>query len=425
MLKNYLKTAIAVLLRRKFLTFVNLFGTVLTLTVLIVAFALVQCIVQPAGAEHRYDRILAINHLNLGYSITGDMWNADPGGAFFKSYVQPLRTPDLVSYSTIPRVGTSYRDARKLTLQIRFTDAAYWQILDFKPLMGRLLAPDDIESGRSVAVINEATAEAYFNGHEPLGQSMVIDSHSYQVVGVVPNEAETSRLAYADVWVPITAMEVRAYEQQWMSDGQIMLYVTDPAKRRAMREELAARVRRLEVNPDPERYDTLRAPATTPLEDLAAGELGRVGVRHAPGREGVESEDVSLFIAGASLLALLFMALPAVNLVNLNVGRIMERAPEIGLRKAAGAPTHVLVGQFIFENLVLALLGGLISLAIAPFVLAVLNDVFRYGQLQLNLSALAAGLVFVMVFGVLSGAYPAWKMARLEPAAALKGRRDV
>ena len=57
-------------------------------------------------------------------------------------------------------------------------------------------------------------------------------------------------------------------------------------------------------------------------------------------------------------LALLFMLLPAVNLVNLNLSRILERASEIGVRKAFGASSRTLVGQFVVENLVLTLLGG-------------------------------------------------------------------
>jgi putative ABC transport system permease protein len=417
MLKNYLKTAIAVLLRRKFLTFVNLFGTVLTLTVLIVAFAIVQCMVHPGGAEHRYGHILSVSTLWASNSSgQGNSRMGFPGGAFFSSYVKPLRTPDLVSYSSSPGAGTSYADGRKLTLQVRRTDAAYWRILDFKPVMGRLLAPDDIDSGRSVAVINESTARAYFAGRPPLGQPITIDFHPYQVIGVVRDEPETSHLAYADVWVPITASDTRTYEQEWFSAGQILLYVDDAAKLRAVREEIRARLRRLEVNPDPGKYDTLQAPVRTPLEELAAQRVGH---------SWEDTDDVPLFLAAAVLGALLFMALPALNLVNLNIARIMERAPEIGLRKAAGAPALVLVGQFIFENLVLALVGGLISLGAAPLVLGVLSGVFRYGQLRLDVWALAAGLAFVTVFGVLSGAYPAWKMAQLPPAEALRGGRHV
>jgi putative ABC transport system permease protein len=131
---------------------------------------------------------------------------------------------------------------------------------------------------------------------------------------------------------------------------------------------------------------------------------------------------VPAFLGIAAAIALLFMSLPAINMANLNIGRILERAPEIGLRKAAGASRRVLAGQFIFENVVLSALGGLIALALAPILLGLLNDsLFAYGRLGLSGAVFAAAFGFVLVFGVLSGAYPAWRMAKLEPAVALRG----
>ena len=50
--------------------------------------------------------------------------------------------------------------------------------------------------------------------------------------------------------------------------------------------------------------------------------------------------------------------MPTVNLVNINISRIMERASEIGVRKAFGAPARTLVGQFLVENVLLTLVGG-------------------------------------------------------------------
>ena len=51
-----------------------------------------------------------------------------------------------------------------------------------------------------------------------------------------------------------------------------------------------------------------------------------------------------------ALVGFLFLLLPTVNLVNLNVSRIMERASEIGVRKSFGASSWTLVGQFVVEN---------------------------------------------------------------------------
>ena len=415
MLKNYLKIAVAVLLRRKFLTFVNLFGTVLTLTVLVVAFAFFDSIANPGGAQRRHDRILAAHFLTLEGNRMAV--GSGVGYAFYERYVAALRTPDRTSYATRPQVGTSYVDGRKITVQLRRTDAAYWQILDFDLRAGRVLSADDVDTGRFAAVVNEATARAYFGDETALGQSLTIDTRSFEVVGVVANEPETNELAFADVWVPLTASDSTAYRDEWTGEGQALLYVEDPARRSAMRDEFRDALARFEYSPNPAQFHTALTAATTPLEDLAREAL--------PGWADDTGHDVGVFLGLAVVVALLFMALPAINMTNLNVGRILERAPEIGLRRATGASRRVLIGQFVFENMVLAALGGVLAFAAAPFVLGFLNDIFSYGRFRLNVSVFLAGFVFVSLFGVLSGLYPAWRMARLDPAAALRGQRHV
>ena len=85
-----------------------------------------------------------------------------------------------------------------------------------------------------------------------------------------------------------------------------------------------------------------------------------------------------------AVLAALFALIPTVNLVNINISRIMERASEIGVRKAFGAPARTLVGQFLVENILLTVLGGLLGLVMSFFVIRALNEsgMLRYAQLR-------------------------------------------
>jgi putative ABC transport system permease protein len=306
---------------------------------------------------------------------------------------------------------------------LRRTDAAYWELLDFELIEGRWLAADDIERGRFVAVINEATAGTWFPGESALGKTVVANTESYEVVGVVANEPVTSLLAYADIWVPLTTNET--YLKEWISGSQVMLYVEDPSRRAAVKEELQQALANFVYTDDPAAAQRAVAAAWTPLEFLANGALPSFGDGFGDFEAVLErhvEDRIPEFLAVSAAIALLFMSLPAINMTNLNIGRILERAPEIGLRKAAGASRRVLAGQFVFENIVLSALGGLIALAIAPLLLGLLNDtLFTYGQLGLNWTVFAAAFAFVLVFGVLSGAYPAWKMAKLQPAVALRG----
>jgi putative ABC transport system permease protein len=430
MLLNYLKITFAVLMRRKFLTFVNLFGAALTLTVLVVAFALLDSFVNPPGAQHRQSqgRILTISDAMLLDWDAPLLQRGGPGFKLYEEYIATLETPDKTSFTIQPVQTSAYLDGRKVTSQLRRTDAAYWEILDFDLIEGRGLAADDIEGGRFVAVINEATANVWFPGESALGKSIVANNESYEVVGVVANEPVTSSLAYADLWVPLTTSAT--YRGAWIeARGQVMLYVEDPAKHDAVREELRQALEGFVYTENPAQEVRALAAARTPLQSFAAGNFGLRMPRYGDTEGMIASfsdDRVAELLAIAVAFGLLFMSLPAINMANLNIGRILERAPEIGLRKSAGASRRVLAGQFIFENVMLSALGGLVALAIAPILLGLLNDsLFAYGRLGLNGPVFVAAFAFVLVFGVLSGAYPAWKMARLEPAVALRGAQHV
>ena len=119
----------------------------------------------------------------------------------------------------------------------------------------------------------------------------------------------------------------------------------------------------------------------------------------------------------------LFMLLPTVNLININVSRIMERASEIGVRKAFGASSWTLVGQFVVENVLLTLVGGVIGFLGSWLVLQTFtrSGLIPYAEFNLNYRIFLYGLATAIFFGLFSGVYPAWKMSRLHPVQALKG----
>ena len=148
--------------------------------------------------------------------------------------------------------------------------------------------------------------------------------------------------------------------------------------------------------------------------------LGRMFVGSGSGLGTGYGAKLALVLAIATTV---FMLLPAVNLMNLNTSRILERASEIGVRKAFGASSRVLVGQFVVENVVLTLVGAALGFVIAAWLLSAINasGIIQYASLQLNYRIFAWGVGLALVFGLLSGVYPAWRMSRLHPVEALKG----
>jgi putative ABC transport system permease protein len=135
-----------------------------------------------------------------------------------------------------------------------------------------------------------------------------------------------------------------------------------------------------------------------------------------------DQSGVALVLTVISVFVFLFMLLPTLNLVNINITRIMERSSEIGVRKAFGASSRTLVYQFIVENIILTLLGGLIGLVLSIIAISIINSANFIPNLELsvNFMVLIIGLLVCLFFGLLSGVYPAWRMSKLDVVTALK-----
>ncbi len=128
-----------------------------------------------------------------------------------------------------------------------------------------------------------------------------------------------------------------------------------------------------------------------------------------------------LFISGAIFL---FMLLPTINLVNINITRIMERSSEIGVRKAFGASSKTLIYQFIVENIILTVIGGVFGVIFSVITLQLINEsgLIDGLHLTLNFTILFYGFLTCLLFGLISGVYPAWRMSKLNVVRALKAQ---
>ncbi len=410
MLRSYLKLAWKVLLRRRFFTFASLFGVAFTLLVLTLAAALLDGVFGPHPPETRMGRTLGL----YGLAMVGpeSTRTGFAGWPFVKRYMGDLPGADKVALLQLQHEVDSYPHGQKLVSYLKRTDGAFWQVLDFEFVEGQPYTEDDERQARPVAVINETTRQRFFGDDHAVGRTIEVDGQRFRVVGVVRDVPFLRVVPFADVWVPISTARSDGYKREYVGDF-FALVLADPARLDEVRNELAARVAAARP-PDAHTFSRFYGGLET-LFEFASRVLftSRFEAAHPGALRGL--------LAG---LALVFMLLPAINLVNLNLSRILERAGEIGVRKAFGASSSALVGQFIVESLVLSLLGGALGLVLCGLVLGALNGsgLIPYAQLTLNLRVFFWGVVFSAAFGLLSGVYPAWRMSRLHPVEALRGR---
>jgi putative ABC transport system permease protein len=411
MLKSYLTLALKVLARRKFFTFVSLFGISFTLAVLVLASALVDHAVAPFPPEVHQDRTVGIYFAEL----SGEHFRRN-GGAGFKlldGYMRDIPGVERMSIASYPNGVYSYLNGTRVRSYLKRTDSEFWRIMRFDFVEGGPYTTDDLDAHRMVAVINESTRQKFFGGGTALGRTIELGDQRFRVVGVVRDVPILRLVPFADVWVPYTTDRSDSYRQEIVGDMMGLFLARQRADLDGIAAEVKARVARVPTND--RGFTRVTAHAET-LFDTAARAVT------TGGNAAVEHPGERLWLALATL-ALLFMLLPAVNLVNLNVSRIMERASEIGVRKSFGASSLVLVGQFLVENVALTLVGGVIGLAAAVWLLWLVNQsgLILYADLRLNSRVFLAGLGFAVFFGTISGVYPAWRMSRLNPVQALKG----
>ncbi|SFC13870.1 ABC transporter permease [Massilia yuzhufengensis] len=413
MFRNYLLTAWKVFMRRKLFTLINLLCIVLTLVVLMVIASLLETAFRPSGVEGRSERFLQVFMMRMD-SPKGDARSTSPlGFKLIDKYLKPMPGVERVAAVTMPQPVSVYQGDAVSELQMRRADADYWKILDFRLLAGRLPTSADDAAARHVAVLNATTARRLFPGtpQVAVGQRIDVGGQSFEVIGVVGDAMHLN--AYADIWAPISTYASSDYRSQLTGPFIALILAHSAADLPRIQREVQAIASGVPPD-DPKQWKTIRFWADSKLDLFARMTIG--------GNEDTDSGAAKL-VSIIVVAMLLFMLLPALNLVNLNTGRILERRAEIGVRKAFGATSAQLAVQLVVENVLLCLCGGLLALGATVLVLAWLEsaDLIPYLEVNLNLAVFGWGMLIATVFGLVSGVLPAWKMSRLDPVHALKG----
>ena len=170
----------------------------------------------------------------------------------------------------------------------------------------------------------------------------------------------------------------------------------------------------LEPPPDDPEKNRFHIEGLTFTEEIASNYYGDTGVNR-------DSAYGKFFGPVLVLLAMLVL-LPAINLANVNLSRVFERAPEIAVRKSFGATDGDILRQFLVETLVITVIGGAIGVLLSFGVIALANAREWFDGVRLAFTPEVAlyTLGIILVFGLITGLAPAYRLAQTRIATSLR-----
>lgn len=438
MILNYLKLGFRVLLRNKLYTFISLFGISFTLMVLMLLTTYMQSNYGKSQPLSNRDKILVVDQLELtrwqqkketniqkgedgtmdtivtSVPIVGESESQSTssiGYDFYEKYLIDLPSAELSTIYYSNAALDVFLNSKKKTLTTCYSDENYWEIFDFQFVEGKPYSSSDIEGQKAEAVITQSVAKELF-GKLPtyVGQTFKHKDKQIRICGVIKDINSSFRKTKQDIFLPYTLCSKTDLNSFSFFGSMTTTYL---AKSKDHLEQLKNELNQVESRVDmgdSEGFDQIRIFRYSILEYIAQQVV----------RKPKNNFKILSSIIGIGVF--LFILIPVLNLINLNITRIMERSAEIGVRKAFGATRINLMYQLILENILLTLIGGILGIILTYLAIYIFKTlkVFTATSLTISISTFVIFLVITLFFGLLSGLIPAWRMSKVNIAQSLK-----
>ena len=301
---------------------------------------------------------------------------------------------DYISPMVFALKKVKYKNETFDQIPIIGTNEKYKDTDNVNPASGRFITELDVHRNHKVCVIGFDIAKNLFKDEPPLGKRIKVDDDKYQVIGVNEKRGKVFGQSMDNfIIVPIGTFK-RVFGGHSHRDMRISMTVEDVSRIEAMKDEARGILRRVrKVAPGNE--DDFALNQQDQLTDLYKSLTSTLfGIVFVIG-------GISLVVGG-------------IGITNIMLVSVTERTKEIGIRKAIGARRRNILSQFLIESVAIASVGGILGI-----IFGYLGGSTVLAQMDLStgvsLTSILVGYGFSSFVGVVSGFYPAWKAARMNP----------
>ena len=410
MLAHYLTTALRLLWRERGYAAINVFGLAIgfSLCLLIIQFTSHQLAV---GTYHENgDRI---------YRVLGPGWRGSAFGTSLPIHMGPALEDQLPQVEEAVRFRgrwpTQLRLAGKESLSdwVLMAEDGVLQVFGFPLLRGD---PQTALARPYTMVLTEPLARRLFGDEDPMGQVLRVgEEYDCEVTGIVAKPPPNSLLEFSAILSFATMYEENRGMMESRSAKAFITYVqlSPGADLASIEARLPAMAEELTGLPEEEGATYKLQPVKEiRFDSEVSNSLGPSGN--------------PLYLAVCAALAAVILAIASVNYVNLATARADRRTHEIGVRKSLGAQRGQLIRQLLCESVVLSagatLLGAAATQILVRLPALITGMPIDLPFMRWTIPAAAGAAALALGIGLAAGAYPAWLVARFQPAAVVRRR---